>query len=79
MENKPDQSPDKKEIKNKSDLVKYAGMGTQMIAIMLLFAFGGHKLDQWLEFKVPILTIVLSLTGVAVAMYLVLKDLIKKK
>lgn len=75
MEKIPD---DNKEIKNKSDLVKYAGMGTQMIAVMLLFAFGGHKLDQWLELKIPILTIVLSLTGVGVALYLVLKDLLKK-
>jgi hypothetical protein len=75
MEKIPDQ---KKELKNKSDLVKYAGMGTQMIAVMLLFAFGGHKLDQWLELKTPILTIVLSLVGVFVALYLVLKDLMKK-
>jgi len=63
---------------SKSALVRYATMGTQMVAVMLIFSFGGHKLDQWLHFKVPILTIVLSLFGVFMAIYLVVKDLLKK-
>jgi hypothetical protein len=50
-----------------------------MHIVMLLFSFGGYKLDQLLNFKAPILTIVLSLLGVFVAIYIAVKDLLKKK
>jgi hypothetical protein len=47
--------------------------------IFLIFAgvFGGMKLDSKLH-SLPIFTIVLSLTGLILALYFALKDLIKK-
>jgi ATP synthase protein I len=59
--------------------MKYASMGTQMLVIMAVCTFGGYKLDKWLEFKVPIFTLVLSLFGVAAALYLSIKDFLKMK
>ena len=44
-----------------------------------LFVWGGKKLDGYFQNKTAVFTIVLSLLGIALAMYLVLKDLIKPK
>jgi F0F1-type ATP synthase assembly protein I len=48
-----------------------------MIAIILIGVFGGMKLDQLLKLQFPIFTVVLSLMSVVLAMYYVVKDLIK--
>ena len=50
-----------------------------MTAIILLGAFGGKKLDSWLEFEKPVFTAVLSLLAVILAIYYAIKDLIKIK
>jgi len=49
-----------------------------MIVIILLTTWGGTKLDKILELNTPVFTIVLSLLGVFAAIYVVLKDFIKK-
>jgi hypothetical protein len=59
--------------------MRYATMGTQMIITIGLGVFAGVKLDQWLNLKFPLCTIVLSLLSVIIAMYLAVKDLLKKK
>jgi membrane protein DedA with SNARE-associated domain len=50
-----------------------------MLVVILLGVFGGFKLDQWLELQFPVFTVILSLLSVVMAIYLVTKDLLKKK
>jgi len=50
-----------------------------MAVIIAGGTYGGHKLDQHYGNKTPVFTIILSLAAIALAMYLVLKDLIKPK
>jgi F0F1-type ATP synthase assembly protein I len=38
---------------------------------------GGFKLDQWLNLKFPIFTLVLSLLGVSAAIYLLIRTVSK--
>ena len=57
---------------------KYSNIAIQMLVIILLGVFGGFKLDQWLELKFPVFTVILSLLSVVLAIYLVTKDLLKK-
>jgi len=59
--------------------MKYAAMGTQMLVIIGLGVFGGFKLDKKLELKTPIFTLIFSLLSVAVAIYLSVRDLYKKR
>ena len=59
--------------------MRYAAMGTQMLVIMGLGVFGGYYLDKYFEFKIPVFTLLLSLLSVVAALYLSIKDLIKKK
>jgi F0F1-type ATP synthase assembly protein I len=49
-----------------------------MIAIVLAGVFGGIKLDEWLEWKFPLFTILLSILGIFVAIYFAIKDFLKK-
>ncbi len=72
-------SPKKKQPENSNAYMRYATMGTQMLVIIGIGVFGGYNLDKWLEFKVPVFTLLLSLGSVAAAIYLTVKDLIKKK
>jgi len=53
-------------------------MAVQMLVIILLGVFGGYKLDDWLGTK-PVLTVILSICSVILAIYVVTRDLLKKK
>jgi len=50
-----------------------------MAIIILLGTFGGIKLDDILNNKFPILTVILSFLSVILALYVVLKEFIGKK
>ncbi|MEI6576459.1 MAG: AtpZ/AtpI family protein [Bacteroidota bacterium] len=57
----------------------YTSVALQMLAIILLFTYAGVKLDAWIHIKIPIFTVILSLSGVVIAIYQVTKDLLRKK
>jgi ATP synthase protein I len=56
---------------------KYSTLGIQMALIIGGGCYGGVKLDEYYNNTTPIFTIILSLVSIALAMYIVLKDLIK--
>lgn len=74
--------PKKPEKKEESDglrnFTRYSGLGIQMGVIIFISVWGGKKLDHLLLLKTPLFTIILSLLGVAAAMWTVIKDFIKK-
>lgn len=55
----------------------YSNMGIEMAVIIAAGVFGGIKLDEWLHLS-PLFTIVLSLLGVGIAMYVMIKTLSPK-
>jgi len=57
---------------------RYSSLAFQMMAIIGLGVFGGVKLDQWLELKFPVFTLILSVVSVFAAIYTAVKDLIRK-
>lgn len=56
----------------------YSGLGFQMIAIIGVFTFIGVKVDEKMENDKPIFTALLSLLGVCVSLYSVIKSVNKK-
>ena len=62
-----------------NDYLKYAGMGAQMLVIIFIFTWAGIKLDQRSSGDQQIYTAILSLMGVIIGIYTVLKDFIHKK
>jgi F0F1-type ATP synthase assembly protein I len=61
-----------------NNYARYSSMAFQMAAIIIVGMFGGYKLDRWLNIS-PLFTIILSLSSVIIAIYLVTRDLLKKK
>jgi F0F1-type ATP synthase assembly protein I len=62
-----------------NQLLKYSNLALQMGLVIGFSAWGGQKLDTYFKNTQPICTIILSLLGIVIAMYLVLKDFIKPK
>jgi len=73
----------KKRKKNKKpsallkDYARYFNIAFQMIAIILICVFGGIKLDSIISWEFPFFTIFLTLAGVIIAIYFVIRDLLK--
>lgn len=67
MENKPKK-------RNLNNYSRFSSIAFQMIAILLLGAFGGIKLDEWVGTS-PLFTVVLLLVALAGAMYIVIRKL----
>ena len=57
---------------------RYSTIAIQMVVIILITSLGGVKLDK-LAGTEPILTVVISLLGVAAAMWLVIKEALRNK
>lgn len=48
-----------------------------MLVIILLGVWGGVKLDELIDIKFPVFTVVFSFLSVGLAIYVVIKDLLK--
>jgi uncharacterized membrane protein len=57
-----------------NDYIKYTGIAFQMIAIIGILSFVGHEIDKRSAHQTPWVTATLSLTGVFISMYLVIKS-----
>jgi len=64
--------------KRYSSYAKYIGIAFQMIAVLLIGALGGIKLDEYLVTS-PLFTVILLCLAVVLAVYIVIKDVLKKK
>ena len=65
---------DKSPKSQKSDAYKYTSMSIKMAVVITAGAVGGYKLDQLIGWKFPLLTLVLSMTSVALAIYIMILD-----
>jgi F0F1-type ATP synthase assembly protein I len=62
---------------NKEFLMKYAGLGMQLLVAICLSVFGGLKLDQWLRTS-PLFACLLPLTGLSAIFYKLYRDTSRK-
>lgn len=69
-------TPNKKK-KYLNSYAKYSSIGIQMLVIILLGVWGGVKLDELIDIKFPVFTVVFSFLSVGLAIYVVIKDLLK--
>jgi ATP synthase protein I len=69
-------SPENNKLKKQlSSYVKYSALGFQMIVIIGIFTFAGYKIDQSLNHEVMWVTAILSLIGVFISLYQVIRSL----
>jgi ATP synthase protein I len=72
------QQASKKEKRALKAYARYTSIALQMLAIMMAGVFGGRALDKWVEWDFPVFTLVLTILAVILAIYTVIKDLIRK-
>lgn len=60
--------------RNPNDFYKYTGMAVKMGVVIFVGVYGGRKLDEAMDNHTPWITILLSLVGVAAAIYFVISD-----
>ena len=73
--------PQQQKRKNSTGFASYAKYSALAIqAGLLVFGgtFGGYKLDSFLNLKFPLFTLVLSLGTVSAAIWLLIRDVLKK-
>ncbi len=73
--------PKRKESKGGNGLEAYSRYSTiaiQMVVIIVITSLGGVKLDKWVGTEL-VFTVVLSLLGVAAAMWLVIKEAVRNR
>ncbi|HTE11494.1 MAG TPA: AtpZ/AtpI family protein [Chitinophagaceae bacterium] len=59
---------------NKKDLMRYAGLATQMLVGLGIAVFIGLKADKWLKLSFPILSWLLPLLVLAAIIYQIIKE-----
>ena len=74
-------APTEKSKKNKKSssqtILRFSSVGIQMGIVIGASAWGGSEVDKLQTNQKPVWTIVLSLLGVALALYLVIKEALK--
>ena len=65
-------------LKSGNSFIQYSSMAIKMVVVILLFSFGGKQLDTYLASNSAIGTMIFTVVGVAVSMYIVIKDLLNK-
>ena len=65
--------------KKSPGILKYSGMATQMLGTILVFTYGGYKLDEWQQNETPVWTLILSLTSIAASLYLLIRGITKNQ
>lgn len=65
---------DWKEVQRRTNsYAKYSALAFQMLGTIALFTYGGYKLDEWQQNKIPVWTLVLSLSSIAAALYVFIR------
>lgn len=67
------------ENRNNSNMMRYIGLGTQWMVMLLVAVFGGWKLDKWIGWKFPLFTVVLPLIALIVSLWQIIKEFNKPK
>jgi len=75
---KPPKTSKRPERQNQiNDYVKYSGLAFQMAALIFLGYWVGGKIDHWLEFQIPIFTIILIVSFIILTIYSLIRSLPK--
>jgi len=64
---------------NRTNFVKYTGLGFQMLATIGICAFAGYKIDEYRDSEKLIFTALLGLLGVVASLYQVVRQLNSKE
>ena len=64
--------------RNTNNYMKYSSLAFQMLGTIVAFTYGGYKLDEWQQNKIPVWTLVLSLLSIAGSLYMFIRSVTKE-
>jgi uncharacterized membrane protein len=67
-----------KHNKTNSELMRYAGLGSQIFVSLGIAVFAGYKADQWMKVPIPLLVWILPLVVVCMIIYKLIKETSKR-
>jgi hypothetical protein len=62
-----------------NDLMRYAGLGSQILVSLGIAVFAGYKIDRWLKMPLPLLVWLLPLIVLIGIIYKLIKETSGKK
>jgi hypothetical protein len=68
------QKPQQQKSTPTSDLMRYAGMGSQILVSLGIAVFAGYKIDKWLKIPLPLLVWLLPLVMLIGIIYKLIKE-----
>jgi F0F1-type ATP synthase assembly protein I len=75
----PKKEPKENNRQSLNAIARYSGMAFQIAASIIICLFLGKWLDSKFPLKFPVFTTVLTLFGVFLGVYFVIRDLLKQK
>lgn len=63
---------------NTNNYMKYSSLAFQMLGTIVAFTYGGYKLDEWQQNRIPVWTLVLSLLSIAGSLYMFIRSVTKE-
>lgn len=70
---------EKKPRSTNSDLMRYAGLASQLFVSLGIAVFAGYKGDHWLNMPLPLLVWLLPLAVLCLIIYKLIKETNKRK
>ena len=68
-----------KQNSNTTDVMRYAGLGAQLLVSLGIAVVAGLKIDKWMRLSFPLFVWLLPFIVLAVLIYKLIKDTSKKK
>jgi uncharacterized membrane protein YqjE len=62
-----------------NNTMRYVGLGTQWMVLMLLAVWAGIKIDEKLQWKFPLFTVLLPLIALVFSLWKIIKEFSKPK
>ena len=72
--NSKNQRSQKPSYTSNNDLMRYAGLGAQLLVSLGIAVFIGYKIDRWMHTRIPLLVWLLPFIVLCVLIYKLIKD-----
>lgn len=66
-------------MKKPQNMMRYAGLATQWMAMLLIAVWAGHKVDIFTKWKLPLFLILFPLISLSLSLWQLIRELNKPK
>ena len=71
--------PERNQSNSTNELMRYAGLASQILVSLAIAVFAGYKLDKWIDMPFPLLVWLLPLVVLIMMIYKLIKDTSNRK